>query len=482
MKTKMSIRAYLYFGILTFLLVWVSSCEIQEDFEYQHDNIDGKLEVSAWEYIQQNDSLALLENAITSAGLQSFYQDSETRTFIAPNNQSFRDYLQANGYSNLEAIPLPILRNILQYHIVNDKVIFSDPDLAESNFPIAYPTQNGQVMFLSHDTNFRGIINQGTNSQWQIVTSNLEPSNGVIHVVDALVYFSAPAGDPSAPDPSIVTDTIFPIYDTYVNGGTSSGTNYGSDPLIKVKNVTGDGLYDRKAFLMFDLNEFGEEGIITDLQLAIAVSFTHAKGVSLDAYQTPDTTWNEMGLTFDNAVFPDGEPIASITPTRVPQFQFDLTNFYLENEGLGRVSIMLDGEATTDETNDLASKEHPSLHPPMLIARLASGENTLEVLKNNSIQTASGDVFVMDNEILELTGAPAADIIYTVNSVPTNGWLIQGASILRPGDQFTQLDIDLQNLLYINDDQGASEDLVLLSAKDRTGSRIDEITINIEIQ
>ncbi|RAV30864.1 CBM96 family carbohydrate-binding protein [Sinomicrobium soli] len=471
-----------FLGICLTVAITTASCEIQKDFEYQKSGTDGKLEVSAWEFIQENDSLEYLEQAIVLAELQELYEGEEVRTFITPTNASFKTYLADNSYSSMEEVPLPILRNILRYHIVNDKVHFGDPELFENNKPIAYDTENGQLMYLSHNNNFMGLINQGTNVQWQITTSNLEPLNGVLHIVNSIVYFSAPAGDTNAPDPTLVRDTIFPVYDTYVNGGAQSGANFGNNPLLKVKNVSGDGDYDRKAFLMFDLDDFDREGIITDIQLEIAVSFTHAKGVALDVYQTPDTSWNEMGLTFDSAVFPQDGPIASITTTKVSSFKFNLTDFYKDNQELGRLSLMLDGEAGTDETDDLASKEHADLHPPMLVATLASGQNTLELSTHEDINVENGETTVWNNDILEITGATAADIIYTVEAAPANGWLIKGANILRAGDQFTQLDVELMNLLYIHNGEGGSEDTVMLSAKDKTGSAIEEITVEINVQ
>ena len=303
-------------GILIAVAIFgFHSCEVQENFQYQKSNSSEPLGVSAWEYIQSHDSLNLFEEAIRIAELQSFYDEGIERTFIAPTNAAFKTYLQENSYISLNEIPLPILRNMLRYHIVNAVVNFNDPDLMRNNNPIGYETVNGQVIYLSHNNNFDGLINQGTNKQWTITTSNLEPTNGVIHVVSSIVYFSAKTGDINAPDPSIQRDTIFPIHDTYINGGAQKGANFGNDPLLKVKNVTGDGDYDRKAYLMFDLNDFEKEGVITDLQLEIAVRFTHAKGVSMDLYAVQDTLWKESELNWNNATFPETGPIANIITT-----------------------------------------------------------------------------------------------------------------------------------------------------------------------
>ncbi|MCG9972149.1 DUF7594 domain-containing protein [Christiangramia crocea] len=474
--------------IITFSLIGIClgifySCEIQEDFEYQKSGITGELGVTAWEYIQSHDSLVMLEQAIKSADLVDFYETGSAKTFIAPTNNAFTEYLNANSYNSLDEVPVPILRNALKYHIVNDVVLFTDPELMESNNPIAYETENGQTMFLSHNSNFQGIVNEGANKQWTIVTSNLEPSNGAMHVVSSIVYFSAPVGDLAPPDPSVKTDTIFPLHDTYINGGSQSGNNFGNDPLLKVKNVTGDGSYDRKSFLMFDLKDFDEEGVITDMKLEIAVKYTRAKGVSLDLYSVNDTLWEETSLTFDNATLPDENeaPIASLTTSKINTFEFNITDYFNDLQGKQRVSLMLDGEAGTDETDEFASKENSDFNMPMLIATIASGDNFLEFVTNTGFAVGSGEAYAFSNSVLEVSGAAAEDIIFEVEETPQHGWLIRGADILQVGDRFTQQDVKVMNLLYINDGSG-TEDKVVLSARDRAGSNLEPFDVLITIE
>ena len=470
-----------YFLLIGILSILATSCEIQENFEYQKSGVTGNLGVNAWEFIQANDSLVLFEAAIKRAGLESSYTTMDSKTFIAPTNSAFESYLATNSYTSLEDVPLPILRNTLNYHIVNEVVLFTDPELADSNNPIAYDTENGQIMFLSHNTNYQGIVNQGTSRQWTILTSNLVPTNGAMHVVSSIVYFSAPASNLNVPDPSVKTDTIFPIHDSYINGGGQSGVNFGRDPLLKVKNVTNDGDYDRKAYLMFDLNEFDTEGVITDVRLDLAVRFTAAKGVNMNLFSVSDTLWNESSLTFDNATLPSGDPVASITTTKISTFAFDVTDFFKSLESRQRVSFVLDGQPGSDETDEFASKENTTLSVPMLIAIIASGNNVLNLETNTGFTVTSGETFVLNSEVLEVTGASAADIIFTLEESPQNGWLIRGADILKAGDRLTQQDINAKNLVYISNGTG-TEDSLVLSARDRAGSSLDSFRLDITIQ
>ncbi|WP_081817359.1 DNRLRE domain-containing protein [Leeuwenhoekiella sp. MAR_2009_132] len=470
-----------YFLLIGVLISLVTSCEIQENFEYQNSGSTGNLGVSAWEYIQSSDSLVLLEAAISRVGLESIYMDMEAKTFIAPTNAAFEQYLAANSYASLEDVPEPILRNTLRYHIVNDVVLFTDPELADSNNPIAYSTVNGQIMYLSHNTNYQGQVNEGTSKQWTIVTSNLVPTNGAMHIVSSIVYFSAPASNLNIPDPSVKTDTIYPKHDSYINGGSSSGVNYGRDIIMKVKNVTGNGDFDRKAYMMFDLNEFDTEGVITDVRLDMAVKFTAAKGVSMNLFAVSDTLWNESSLTFDNATLPTEDPIASLTTTKITTFAFDVTDFFNSLDKRQSVSFVLDGEAGTDETDEFATKENTTLSAPMLIATIASGNNVLDLITNTGFTVTSGETYVLSDEVLEVSGAAAADIIFTLEEIPQNGWLIRGADILKAGDRLTQQDVNSKNLVYISNGTG-TEDAIVLSARDRAGSSLESFSIDITVQ
>src|SRR5690606_14559285 len=215
MQTKRILNRFL--TTCAAMLLLVTSCEIQENFKYEPSGVNGKLGVTAWEFIQSNNDFDQLERAIIRTGLQNLYQN-EDKTFIVPNNIAFNTYLQSSSYASIEDIPIPILRNMLRYHVVKDRVIFTDPTITRDR-PLPYETENGQTMFLSRNNNYVGLINQGTSRQWEIRTSNLEPTNGVIHAVDFIVYFSAPAIDDSE-DPTLVRDTIYPLHDSFVAGHT----------------------------------------------------------------------------------------------------------------------------------------------------------------------------------------------------------------------------------------------------------------------
>lgn len=484
MRNNNSITRFWPICFLTLALV--VSCEIQEDFKYQPAGVDGVLGVSAWEYIQTNNDFEQLRRAITRTGLESLYQDQE-RTFMVPNNTAFDRYLQSSGYSAVDDIPLPILRNILRYHIVNDRVIFTDPDIARDR-PVAYNTENGQTMYLSRNNNYQGLINQGTARQWEIRTSNLEPTNGVIHVIDFIVYFSAPAIDDST-DTTLERDTIYVLHDSFVAGHTAgdanfTNSNYGSEPLLRPKKIpgTGTGTYDRRGYLMFDLDDFTKPGIVIDMTLKLEVIFSRG-GYDLDLFNVPDNNWTESTITWNTApAAADGRVAFVQTVGGATAFNFDITNFYKDESPDGRVSFMLDTEPWPNGVDDLASKEHGTREGPMIIATLATGVNELVVEANELAAVPSGGAFVINTSVLEISGAESGDIIYTVDAPPTKGWLVRGADMVGESGQFTQADIESLSLLYIHDGEHSGEDIMVLSARDRTGAVLEDIEFKISIQ
>ncbi|MBZ4192141.1 DUF7594 domain-containing protein [Niabella beijingensis] len=464
-------------------LFLLPACEKQKNFSYEYDNPGGKMSISAWQFVQQTDSLALLSEAITAAGLQDYYSNAEVHTFIMPTNAAFRTYMSVNKYTSIAAIPVPILRNTLLYHIVKAKVLFSDPALSQNNNPIAYETANGQSMYLSHNANYQGLINEQTNKSWTISVSNLEPVNGVIHIVPELVYFSAKTAGTNIPDPAIVSDTIYATQDTYINGGSLKASNFGSDPLIKLKNVDGSGDYDRKIYLMFDLNQLTKTGTLRNASIEVGVNFTHGLGLKMDLYNVADTSWSEKSMNWNNAPAPDQTPVASLVTGKVATFQWNCTGFIGPRlQQPRKISVMLDGEAKGNETNDLISKENPLSKPPRLVVTFSSGNSMLEMGINNGMTVSKGGIAVLKTAMLEMKGAAPADIIYTLESAPANGWLIMGSSILTTGSKFTQLDLDMSNIVYVHSGSGGAADQLSLSVADPDGGLIEPFDFNISIQ
>lgn len=184
-KSSKFIKLLLFASLLIGLF---TQCEIQDDFEYEPSPTNPEIGMTCWEFIQdRSDIMSIMQQAVTRAQMESYYSDNKDYTYLLPRNKGWEKYLKANKYTAVSDIPVDVLQNILKYHIVKAKVNFSDVALLESNNPISYNTESGVIIYLSHSTNYQGLINQGTKKSWTIITSNLEATNGTLHVVDDVV-------------------------------------------------------------------------------------------------------------------------------------------------------------------------------------------------------------------------------------------------------------------------------------------------------
>lgn len=471
-------------GIL-FFFISLSNCEIQPNFEYEPSNSSKYLDMTAMEFINSHDSLTLLKQAIEITGLSSYYTN-ETRTFIMPYNKAFKDYIAANEYASLTDVPIPLLRNLLLYHIVDAIVSFDDPELLESDNPIAYSTENGQIMYLSHNSNFIGSINAGTSMSIDIKTSNLTPTNGVIHIVYYLAYYSATTSSTVVPDPMLDSDTIYVKQDAYVRAGTYVDDNFGAADDLTLRSDIGSSINDRKVFLKFDLSEVTTRGTLRDAYLNVGAYYAAGKGTSMNLQNVQDITWSESTITWNNMPSPDAEVFSSIGSTPIDYLEFGLFTWdcsdYIKSKlaSPGEITILIDALLGTNDGIMFVSKENSTFsYPAMLVTTYSGGSSTLAMGTNTGLTVANEGIVVLDTDQLSMKGAEPSDIVYTIESIPSNGWLISGLNVLSVGTKFTQLDIDYGNIMYINDNGTA--DSFSVSVKDKDGGEIAPFVVNITI-
>lgn len=135
-----------------------------------------------------NPDLSSLVAALEKADLAATLNSSGSYTVFAPNNKAFSAFLSANGYANLNAVPVAALKEILLNHVLSTKVKSSEittgyvKTLAKGNASAS----NTISMYLEKTT---GVdINGGkANGGATVTTADIEASNGVIHLVDAVI-------------------------------------------------------------------------------------------------------------------------------------------------------------------------------------------------------------------------------------------------------------------------------------------------------
>ena len=174
-----------------------SSCnlfglDLQKDFEYEYSPVELTVDMSAYAFIEsrKNMDMSLLYDAITLAGYQQEYEIDD-RTFIILNDVAFTSYLKDNRYSGLQAMKVEDIKTLLNSYIVKGR--YHSLDLTTT--PVKVETMNPDaIMYLSlrpqnndAQNKFEVRINDVVNSGKvvSVVTSNLQPTNGIMHVVDA---------------------------------------------------------------------------------------------------------------------------------------------------------------------------------------------------------------------------------------------------------------------------------------------------------
>jgi transforming growth factor-beta-induced protein len=124
-------------------------------------------------------------------------------TVLAPTNAAFESFLSQNGFASLEDVPTDILANILLNHVISESVSSTDLVTLDAGYSTTNATNadgdNLSIYFNTSD----GVVFNGISS---VVAADVNASNGIVHVVDAVIGL-----------PSIVTFAIAdPTFETLV--------------------------------------------------------------------------------------------------------------------------------------------------------------------------------------------------------------------------------------------------------------------------
>lgn len=151
-------------------LVLVSGCDDDDDSPSQPDQ-------TIVEIAQGNSNLSTLVTALTKyPDLVATLSGNGSFTVFAPTNTAFANLLTAIGQTSLNDIPEDVLKNVLQYHVVTSGKVTSG-QLTNGNVEAA----NGEdiAVTITGGVRLNGTVN--------VTTADVEASNGVVHVIDAVL-------------------------------------------------------------------------------------------------------------------------------------------------------------------------------------------------------------------------------------------------------------------------------------------------------
>ncbi|NNE27242.1 MAG: fasciclin domain-containing protein [Saprospiraceae bacterium] len=130
----------------------------------------------------ETDDLSILVQALVKADLVSVLEGTGPFTVFAPTNAAFGDLLAAKGFASLDDVPTDVLTSILLNHVVNGNFQSSglSTGYVATNATEA-STGNNLSLYINTDN---GVTLNGVSN---VITADVNASNGVVHIVDAVI-------------------------------------------------------------------------------------------------------------------------------------------------------------------------------------------------------------------------------------------------------------------------------------------------------
>ena len=116
------------------------------------------------------------------AGLTAMLDGNGSFTVFAPTNTAFAAYLAANGYAQLQDVPLASLKQLLQYHMVIGALKTGG---ATTGYIASLATFGASTSVLKLYLENTGALLINNNAS--VITADLTGTNGVIHVVNKVI-------------------------------------------------------------------------------------------------------------------------------------------------------------------------------------------------------------------------------------------------------------------------------------------------------
>ncbi|MBT8280454.1 MAG: fasciclin domain-containing protein [Muriicola sp.] len=199
--------------LLIFALVFMASCSDDDG-----DNPIVETDPDIVDLAIATDDLSILVAALQRADLVSAVQADGPFTVFAPTNAAFEAFLQDNNFASLEDVPVDVLTQVLLNHVVEGEFFSSSLSTSYvSSLSTAGPA--GANLSLYIDT-ASGVTINGISD---VVTADVDASNGVVHIVDAVI------GLPNIVDHAVANSGLTELVGALTAGGNTTFTDLLSD-------------------------------------------------------------------------------------------------------------------------------------------------------------------------------------------------------------------------------------------------------------
>lgn len=140
------------------------------------------------ETAQSTADLSILVSALQRTDLVTTLNGSTDYTVFAPTNAAFNTFLSANGFANIDAVPVSVLKEVLLNHVLTGTN--RSTDLTTGYVKTLGKGSASATNTLSMFINTSGgvTLNGGTsNGGAMVTTANINAKNGVIHIVNGVI-------------------------------------------------------------------------------------------------------------------------------------------------------------------------------------------------------------------------------------------------------------------------------------------------------
>lgn len=133
---------------------------------------------------QATPELSSLVAALTRADLVDALNADGPFTVFAPTNTAFSAFLAANGFATLNDVPVDVLKQVLLNHVVSGEIRAAGvPAEGYVKTLATFGTTNSNLSLLAQ-SDANGVR---LNKDIQVSTADVIASNGVVHIVDAVI-------------------------------------------------------------------------------------------------------------------------------------------------------------------------------------------------------------------------------------------------------------------------------------------------------
>lgn len=168
-------------GIFALAFIPLMSCSDDDN-----DSTSGNDDTIA-EMVDDNANLSMLEDALERTNLTATLDGSTDLTVFAPTNQAFSAFLDANGYDNINEVPVAALKEIIMNHVVSGANTSTSLSTGYVK-TMAKGASSTNMLSMFINTSNGVMINGGSsNGGAKVTTADMIASNGVVHIVDHVI-------------------------------------------------------------------------------------------------------------------------------------------------------------------------------------------------------------------------------------------------------------------------------------------------------